>query len=252
MKITWGGHSTTLIQIGDHKILTDPNLATRLFFLKRHSLPGLTDHDISGVTKVVVSHAHLDHMDKATMRRLPKSAEFVVRGKIADIPRSLNFTTHAMELWESQKHDDLTITCLPVKHLSGRWLLDFWKYLPASYMIEHGGKTIYFGGDTAYTDHFKQITERFPKIDIAILPIGAYEPRVLMQPTHVDPYQAVQAFIDLNAEVLIPIHWGTFKLSREPFDAPPKVLMAAAKAAGVADRIRVLLPGENYEDNRLY
>lgn len=246
MKITWGGHATTLISIGSHSIITDPNLLKRMWWFKRYSAPGLTDADLATVTDTVISHAHLDHLDITTLKRLPRSADIFVRGQIAAIVKPLDFPVHAMQTWDSVTKDGLTITCLPVVHLSGRWVGDSKKYLPASFMIQCDDKTIYFAGDTAYGTHFKEIAERFPKINVGIIPIGAYEPEWMMKPTHVNPKEALQAFIDLKAEAFIPIHWGTFKLSREPMDAPPKVLMEAAQVAGLADKIHILQPGESF------
>lgn len=248
MTITWGGHATMLININDAHILADPNLATRMFVLKRYSKPGLTEGQLQTVTHGILSHAHLDHTDKATLRRLPRSVKFFARGGITNIPRALGFPTSRLEWHESADYEQVTITCLPVKHFGGRWQVngDFLKYHYASFMIESGGKTVYFGGDTAYSQHFKDIAARFPKIDVAILPIGAYEPRWMMHENHVSPEEALQGFIDLGARVMIPMHYGTFKLSREPMDAPPKELLAAAKEANVTEKICILKPGQTY------
>jgi L-ascorbate metabolism protein UlaG (beta-lactamase superfamily) len=154
-----------------------------------------------------------------------------------------------MEWGDTAEHAGVRISCLPVKHFGGRWQIngDFLKYHYASFMIEAGGKTIYFGGDTAYGPHFKNIAKKFPNIDVAILPIGAYEPRWMMHENHVSPEEALQAFIDLGARVMIPMHYGTFKLSREPMDAPPRALLAAAQNASVANKIHILEPGMKYE-----
>jgi L-ascorbate metabolism protein UlaG (beta-lactamase superfamily) len=249
MTITWGGHATMLIDINDSHILTDPNLAMRMFVLKRYSKPGLTDAELQTVTHTLLSHAHLDHTDKATLRRLPRSTKVFARGKITNIPKALGFPVKSMEWGDTAEHAGVRISCLPVKHFGGRWQIngDFLKYHYASFMIEAGGKTIYFGGDTAYGPHFKNIAKKFPNIDVAILPIGAYEPRWMMHENHVSPEEALQAFIDLGARVMIPMHYGTFKLSREPMDAPPRALLAAAQNASVANKIHILEPGMKYE-----
>lgn len=245
MKITWGGHATTLISIESHTIITDPNLLKRMFWFKRHSKPGLEQTALDAVTDIIISHAHFDHLDKTTLHRLPRKATAFVRGQISDIVQPIGFPTESMELWETYTTDDMKVTCLPVVHLPGRTIGDSKKYLPASFMIECEGKTIYFAGDTAYGSHFKQIAEKFPNIDVALMPIGAYAPRWMMQSTHVDPHEALQAFIDLRAKEFVPIHWGTFRLSTEPLNDPPKVLLAAAEAAGLADRMHILQSGES-------
>lgn len=239
-----------LIQIESAAVLTDPNLATRMFYLKRHSKPGLDNTHLRSVTHVILSHAHLDHTDKATLRRLPRSAKVFARGKITNIPKALGFPISALEYNESDNYKDVKITCLPVKHFGGRWQLngDFRKYHYASFMIEAAGKTVYFGGDTAYGPHFKDIAKLFSSIDVAILPIGAYEPRWMMHENHVNPEEALQGFIDLNARVMIPMHYDTFRLSREPIGAAPKALLLAAEKAGVTSNIHILQPGETYAE----
>jgi N-acyl-phosphatidylethanolamine-hydrolysing phospholipase D len=248
MTITWGGHATMLIAINDAHILTDPNLAERLFVLKRYSKPGLTNIELQTVTHTILSHAHLDHTDKATLRRLPRAAKVFARGRITNIPKALGFSATPMKWNEAVEYANVKITCLPVKHFGGRWQIngDFLKYHYASFMIEAGGKTVYFGGDTAYSPHFKDIANKFPKIDVALLPIGAYEPRWMMRENHVDPKEALQGFLDLGAGVMIPMHYGTFNLAREAMDAPPKELLAAARAAKVIEKIHILEPGQSY------
>lgn len=239
-----------LIDIGNSHILTDPNLATRMFYLRRHSKPGLDSAHLTSVTHVVLSHAHLDHTDKATLRRLPRTAKVFARGKITNIPTALGFPAQALEYTEWENYNDVKITCLPVKHFGGRWQLngDFLKYQYASFMIEAAGKTIYFGGDTAYSPHFTEIAKQFPNIDVAILPIGAYEPRWMMHKNHVNPEEALQGFIDLRAKGMIPMHYDTFRLSREPIGEAPKALLRAADAAGITSKIHILQPGEAYRE----
>ncbi len=248
MKITWGGHATTLIEIGNHRIITDPNLVRRLFLFKRQNEPGLSSDQLQTVTHIILSHGHLDHTDKATLRRIPRTAHAIARGRITDIPSSLKFNTTSLEPGESISQNSLRVTCLPAQHFGGRWQIngDFRKYHFASYMIQSEGKTIYFAGDTGYGAHFREIAKRFPNIDVAILPIGAYEPRKMLRHNHVSPEEAVQAFLDLRAKAFIPIHWGTFKLAREPIDEPPKLLQAAAEKNNISNLIHLLGPGESF------
>ncbi len=250
MKITWGGHATTLIEIGKHTIITDPNLARRLFIFKRHSTPGIDDAQLQSVTHIILSHAHLDHTDKATLRRLPRTAHAIARGSITDIPSSLKFNSTSLETGQALNQDGLSILCLPAQHFGGRWQLngDFRKYYFASFMIQAEGKTIYFGGDSGYGPHFADIGKLFPNIDVAILPIGAYEPRRFLHHNHVSPEESLQAFLDLGAKVMIPMHWGTFKLAREPLDEPPRLLRIAAEKNNVTNRIKILQPGESYQE----
>lgn len=248
MKLTWGGHSTVLIEIGGKVILTDPNLAKRLFFFKRYSKPGLTDADLQRVDIVLVSHAHFDHLDHATMKRIPKRAKVYTVGKIREIVNRWGFKSIGMEFGETIQEDGLRITLLPAKHFGGRWRVngDEKKYRFGSFLIQSdSGETLYFAGDTAYADHFKHIAQRFPRIDLALIPIGAYEPRRIMQAVHVNPIEAVQAFLDLGATRMVPIHFGTFKLTKEQVDVPPLVLRDEAARLNLTDRVHIFEPGES-------
>ncbi len=131
--------------------------------------------------------------------------------------------------------EDLKITFTPAQHLSARGLFDTNKSLFGSFIIQHAGRTVFFAGDTAYNDHFKQIASRFKSIDLALLPIGAYEPNWYMKQEHVNPEEAVLAHIDLNAKMSIPIHFGTFQNSTESFDDPPTKLKEALLRHHIAE-----------------
>lgn len=249
MKLTHGGHSTVLIEIGDRIIITDPVLATHLFFLRRYSKPGLTQVDLDRVDTVILSHAHFDHLDRATLKRIPRSAKVFTVGKVREIPAAFGFNSSGMEIGETITDGDLQITCLPAKHFGGRWQItgDRRKYFFASFMIKSlsSGEILYFAGDTAYADHFNEIARMFPQIDIALIPIGAYEPRTMMAAVHVNPVEALQAFVDLKAKHMIPVHFGTFKLTSEPMEAPPLILIDEAKRREMLERVSILKPGES-------
>jgi L-ascorbate metabolism protein UlaG (beta-lactamase superfamily) len=147
-----------------------------------------------------------------------------------------------MNLWQTFETDNLRITCVPAKHKSNRMSLQRIKHLCCGYVIEKNDRAIYFAGDTGYGEHFGEISSRF-SISAALLPIGAYKPHDWFKDIHLDPQTAVKAFIDLKAEILIPIHWGTFKISDEPLDEPPVLLLEEANRQGVAQKIRVLKNG---------
>lgn len=250
MKIKFGGHSTVLVEIGKRKILTDPILATHLFILKRYNPPGLSQEDLDTVDTVILSHAHLDHLDKATLKRIPKTAKVFTVGQIREIPDRMGFHSTGMEVGETITEGDLQITCLPAKHFGGRWQItgDAKKYFFASFLIKSldTGEVVYFGGDTAYANHFKEISAQEKRIDLALLPIGAYEPRSMTKDVHMNPLEAVMAMQDLDAKKMIPIHFGTFKMAREPIEAPPLVLVDEATRLGLIEKIRILKPSETF------
>lgn len=230
VRMTWVGHSTLLIQAGGRSILTDPMFSARCFPVqwagpKRAVPPGVPFRELPPIDAVVVSHAHYDHLDDATIRRLgPRSAYLVPKGLGPWMrKRGLN-RIREMDWWYEEELLDLKVTCLPAQHFSARTPFDTNKSLWCSWMIEVAGWTIYFGGDSGYFPGYRQIAARFPSIDVAALPIGAWKPRFVMKPVHLNPPEAVQAFRDLGARHFVPIHWGTFKLTDEALDQPPRAL----------------------------
>jgi L-ascorbate metabolism protein UlaG (beta-lactamase superfamily) len=138
----------------------------------------------------------------------------------------------------------LEITLLPAMHWNRRGLRDFNKALWGSFLIRWKGKSIYFAGDTGYQTHFKEVPELVGPVDIALLPIGAYDPPFIMRPSHLDPEEALQAFVDLKARRLVPMHYGTFDLSDEPLGEPLQRLRAAAAGWGLEASLRPLAVGE--------
>ena len=148
-----------------------------------------------------------------------------------------------MKEWDVYEDDQLRITCVPAKHKSNRTLFQRDKRLCCGYIIESPGNIIYFAGDTGHGYHFKEISSRF-NITTALLPIGAYKPENWFKEIHLNPTTAIQAFIDLKAEMFIPMHWGTFKISDEPLQEPPLLLQEEAKRRGIPDKIRILKNGD--------
>jgi L-ascorbate metabolism protein UlaG (beta-lactamase superfamily) len=146
-----------------------------------------------------------------------------------------------MELWESAEVDGLKITLTPCQHWGARMFHDNHRGY-GGYVIEAGGLSIYHSGDTAYFSGFREIGERLAP-QVALLPIGAYYPDVY-RAVHTSPEEALQAFVDLGAETMVPMHYGTFKLGKEPMDEPLKRLLANAQLRGLEDRVRVVVEGE--------
>ncbi len=234
--ITWIGHATFLIQIGGLNIVTDPVFTTPLRMFPRLLPLGITLEQLPPIDLVLISHNHFDHMDSASLHGLKRHAgiSFLVpQGDKAWLVQRKFGAVHEYMWWEKytveregQVHD-LVCTFLPAFHWSGRGLLDKNRSLWGSWMISYADYHIYFGGDTAHGPHFHQIGTQFPAINTALLPISPGQPFAWMKHNHMNAAQAVQSFIALGAQQLIPMHWGTFAQGSEPFLAPINGLTAA-------------------------
>ncbi len=228
-QFTWVGHSTVLVQYRGINLLTDPIFSERcspFSFLgpKRETPPALGIEELPPIDYVVISHNHYDHLDKPSVRALGDGPLWLV---------PLGFGTWFEEVgidparvrefdwWQSLDTGNALITATPSQHWSGRGLRDRNKTLWASWHINIGAFSVWFGGDTGYNPYqFTEIGQRLPPADLAIIPIGAYLPRKFMRPSHVDPEGAVQIFEDIGARYAIGVHWGTFQLSGEAINAP--------------------------------
>ena len=248
--ITFIGHSSFLLQIGGRNLLMDPVFATRLIALRRMRRPGVRIRDLPSIDVVLLSHAHMDHLNRPSLRRVVRHTRrltgrapvAVVPWGVEDLVSDLGFSrTVTLEWWQSKHIGGLDVTMTPSRHWGARFFKDTHRGF-GGYVIHGGGHTIYHSGDTAYFDGFAKIGKRL-KPQIALLPIGAYRPDSY-RAVHTSPEEALQGFLDLGAQQMIPMHYGTFRLSREPVEEPVQRLMAAAEAAGVAARICVLQEGE--------
>jgi L-ascorbate metabolism protein UlaG (beta-lactamase superfamily) len=212
--ITWIGHASFLISIAGCSILTDPIFGDLTFLLQRSNEPGIAFEKLPHIDIVILSHNHRDHMDSATLSALFAKTNchfYVPWGDKAWFDKRFGGdaalrVTECM-WWQEVVHKDIKLTFLPAQHWSQRGFFDRNKSLWGSWMIQD---TIYFAGDTAYTDHFKEIAEHFPAIEVALLPIGPCEPRAWMATTHMNAEDAGRAFFDLRARTFIPMHWGTY------------------------------------------
>lgn len=227
---TWIGHATTLIQIEGKNILTDPIWSERcspVSFLgpKRYTKPGIKINDLPPIHIVIISHNHYDHLDLPTLQKLEKLFHPIF---ISGLGNGSFLKDEGLEnvieldWWDETIRQELKITFTPTQHFSARGLTDRNETLWGSFVVSGQKHTFYFAGDTGYFDGFKQIANKFPNIDLAILPIGAYEPRWFMKVVHMNPEDAVRAFLDLNAKSMLPIHYNTFVLTDEPLDEPLK------------------------------
>ncbi len=256
MGVTFIGHSSFLIQIAGRNILVDPVFATRLVLLRRARKPGIRIQDLPPIDAVLLTHAHMDHLNLPSLRRIVKHArkltgvapQVIVPGGVRDLVDRLGFrSVTELEWWQSAPLDAdtpeqrITVTMTPCKHWGARMFNDTHR-LYGGYVLQGGGHSIYHSGDTAYFNGFREIGQRLQP-QVALLPIGAYYPDSY-RGVHTSPEEALQGFLDLGtATTMIAMHFGTFPLGREPMDEPPERLMAAAKEAGIADRVLVLPEG---------
>jgi L-ascorbate metabolism protein UlaG (beta-lactamase superfamily) len=232
LRVTLVNHSTVLLQLRECNILTDPIWSGRASPFSwagphRRRAPGVAWEDLPPIDAVLISHNHYDHLDLPTLRLLAGrgNSTFVVPAGAGRLLRSKNIgPVHELDWGESFALPGVTIHCVPALHFSSRGIFDRNKTLWCGYVIECGERLIYFAGDTAFGSHFAWIREKFGAPHLALLPIGAYEPRWFMSPVHMAPDDAVRAHEILNAGTSIAIHHGTFQLADEGVDAPEKRL----------------------------
>ncbi len=232
LSITWIGHATFLIQIADINILTDPVFGEVSAFFPRILAPGVHLDTLPSIDYVLISHNHWDHMDAASLAALkerhPHMQMLVPEGDKQWFAKR-RFAVTEYSWWESLQTDTVTFSFLPSVHWSGRGLFDTNRSLWGSWMIKANNQSIYFAGDTAYGDHFKQIAREHGHIDVALLPIGPCKPKEWMLRNHMNPERSVHAFHDLQAAHFIPMHWGTFPFGNDQFDEPITHLEQARK-----------------------
>ena len=239
--LTWIGHASFLVQFTNLNVLIDPNFANWLFLLKRIKRSGLKIDHLPPIDLVLLTHAHFDHFHKPTLRRLPHPKIGVMPWGVGDLAQDLGFERIIeLDWWESFSHDDWKVTLTPCKHWGARVLRDEHRGY-GGFLLEHQGRRIYHAGDSAYFDGFKQIGERCPP-EIALLPIGAYHPESFRN-VHMGPDEAVKVFRDLRAKWLVPMHYGTFKLSFEAMDEPPRWLREIAHRDGITHHLKILEEG---------
>jgi N-acyl-phosphatidylethanolamine-hydrolysing phospholipase D len=253
--LTWIGHATFLLQIGGVNILTDAHLTERASPFsfagpKRVVAPALGFADLPHIDIVAISHNHYDHLDRRTVRRLASQAGgspryFVPLGLKAWFAGEGIAIVTELDWWDESECQGLKLTLAPVQHWSSRTLWDRDRTLWGGWVIERPDFRFFFTGDAGYSPDFKDIGRRFGSFDLAAIPIGAYEPRWFMRVMHVNPEEAVKIHEDLRARCSVAMHWGTFILTDEPLDEPPRRLAEARSAAGVApEAFSVMKHGE--------
>jgi N-acyl-phosphatidylethanolamine-hydrolysing phospholipase D len=250
---TWIGHASVLVQLGGISLLTDPVFSERASPVsfagpRRQGPAGIAAVDLPRIDAVVISHNHYDHLDAASVKSLAVqpggSPLFIVPLGVkawftdAGIDRVVE-----LDWWQSRRVGEVEVVLVPAQHWSGRSFSDRMETLWGGYAVFAPDFHLFFAGDTGYSKDFADIHARFAArhggagrgFDLALLPIGAYEPRWFMKEQHIDPAEAVQIHLDLAARRSIGIHWGTFSLTDEALDEPPRALETARRQRGLAD-----------------
>jgi L-ascorbate metabolism protein UlaG (beta-lactamase superfamily) len=252
--VTWIGHATLLLQLDGVNVLTDPQWSERASPVgfagpRRLMPPGVAFEDLPPIHVVVISHDHFDHLDLPTVKRLAAVHHprfYVPLGLKAWLADQGIEDAVELDWWESRQERGLTLTCVPVQHWSARSFFELNRRLWGGWAIAGRDRRLFFSGDTGYyAPYFREIGARLGPFDLAAVAIGAYEPPAIMRLTHTTPEEALQVFADVRGRRFIAMHWGTFDLSEEPIDEPPRRLEAAARRAGLSsDRVWVLKHGE--------
>ena len=235
--VTWAGHASWVVRMGGLTVLTDPVWSRRILGTPARITPvGVGWEELPPVDAVVISHNHYDHLDAPTLRRLPRRTPLFVPAGLGRWCRRRRFTcVTELDWWESAELGGVSFGFVPSHHWSKRTLTDTCRSLWGGWVLgDRRGRRVYFAGDTGYGHWFTEIGRRYPGLDLAMLPIGAYEPRWWLSDVHTDPEEAVRAYEDLGAAAMAPMHWATFLLSAEPVLEPLTRLRTAWRLAGHA------------------
>jgi L-ascorbate metabolism protein UlaG (beta-lactamase superfamily) len=255
LRVTFVNHATVLVQVDGLNLLTDPIWAERASPFtwagpQRYRAPGLRFRDLPPIDVVLVSHNHFDHMDRFSLRLLAEDHDplfLVPLGNCFYLTMASQERCVELDWWETRALDGgARIHAVPARHWARRGAFDTNRALWAGYVIEAGGRRLYFAGDTGMGDHFAELRARYGPPDLSLLPIGAYLPRWFMAPQHISPDEAVEAHALLGSKETMAIHFGTFRLADDGQAQPVDELLAAIDAAGAArDRFWIPAQGES-------
>ncbi len=234
-QLAWLGHACFGMRLGGKLVLTDPYLSTVAgpfgFGPKRFLAPAIAAPDLPKLDLIVISHNHYDHLDTAALKayRWRDQTPVVCPLGVGKLLRSIGFMqVTELDWWHEWRLDDLTITALPAVHFSGRGLFDRDRSLWSSMALASPSTKVWFGGDTGYGKVFREIGMRAGPFDLALVGIGAYEPRIIMQASHATPEEAIAIARDVGARTAVGMHWGSIMLTPEdPFEAPGRFRRAA-------------------------
>ncbi|MGZ8898536.1 MAG: MBL fold metallo-hydrolase [Limisphaerales bacterium] len=246
--VTWIGHSSFVLFLNGRRYLIDPVFSDycaplRSARFRRRAPPGVDWGALGPIDGVFISHNHYDHLDKATILRMPADTLYLVPlGLERWFEKLGRRNVRELDWWASTEFAGVKASCVPAQHFSSRTLWDRDRTLWCGWIIESEGVKVYYAGDTGYCPVFAEIGARYGPIDLAMIPIGAYEPRWFMKPMHVNPDEAVQIHLNVRARKSVACHWGTFCLTDEPMGEPPERLRAALRTAGVGEDNFVIPP----------
>ena len=254
--ITWIGHESFLYQNKDINVLTDPHFTQRASPLnfagpKRYMAPGMKIDDLPSIDVVTISHSHYDHLDYTSVKLLSEKFENI----LFLVPLGLKkwfeskgiYNVRELDWWDSFTIKETLITFAPVQHWSARGFFDRNETLWGAWHFKNKFHSFIHLGDTGYTDDFRVIREKLGPVDLAAIPIGAYEPRWIMEFSHINPEEAVMTFLDLEASKAIGMAWGTFILTDEPVKEPPRELLKELKKSNISNEdFFILKHGESY------
>src|SRR6202049_1632353 len=247
--VTFIGHSSFFVQIGGQSVMIDPNFARWLFVLKRLRRPGLRIADLPAIDLILVLQWHFAPFHRPSLRAIVQNnlrvrgtaPAIIVPTHVSDLVSDLGFSEIIeLDWWNNSRQGNLAITHVPSRHWGARILKDSHRGY-GGFVLKAGKHSVYHAGDTAYFAGFREIGRRLSP-ELALLPIGAYNPPAFRN-VHTNPADAMRAFLDLKSRWMVPMHYGTFRLSHEPVDEPLQLLDEEARTAGVKDRVIVMEEG---------
>ena len=242
--VTFVGHASVMLTSHRARVLIDPFLGQFLLGVRRREAACLANADAADAGLILISHAHGDRLHLPTLRKLSRRAVLVVPPKCSALVAGLGFA-RTVELLpgQSMDHEDVEITAVAARHDGRRGPLDRSWRSAIGYIVKCAGASVYYAGDTAYFSGFEEIGRRLHP-DVALLPIAGYEPPS-QRGDHMSPLDAIQAFHDLGAKLLVPVGYGSFPIGYEPLDEPLTWLARLGRELGLAHRLVVLRPGES-------
>lgn len=244
-RVTWIGHASFFVQFEEHSVLFDPNWAKWMGIVKRMQHPGILLEHMPEVDLVLVSHAHFDHLHKRSLKGIDARDGVIVPRGSGNLVKRLGFgSVHEMKIWEEDYHSGLRVLHTPSHHWGARFGHDTHRDY-GGFLVASEKRSVFHCGDSAYFGGFQKIGAR-EDIDIALMPIGAYEPPSGRE-VHMTPEEALTAFEDLGARLMVPMHYGTFQLSNEPPEEPLERLQAEAERRGLSNRVVIPQPGVGLE-----